>query len=335
MPQQPSYETYTIAAAGATKSFNVDNNSIAINQITTTAGGAVTLLADMIFDTSGTPVKGMTFVFFYEGQVATSGFTLSFMGTSLSAAQALYKQIVYCFYDGAAWKVYIMSDETGSTPDINGADIVAGTVPNAALAGGVVLSKLLAAAGRGYMMRAGVNGVWETVNAVTNGTFIVGNGTDVGPIAMSGDATLNAGALTIANDAVTTAKILDANVTPAKLTTELRTFTERVSVSFETGEQAVYAVPVFFSGTVVSVYAKSTKAIAATDDGTITLKNNAGTTMTVTTPIVFTAGDPINTAYSSAVTANNTCVDGDILTVTPAKTTAGGKVDVILEILRS
>jgi len=54
---------------------------------------------------------------------------------------------------------------------------------------------------------------------VLDGYFIVGNGSNrPTSVVMSGDATLsNIGALTIANDAVTTGKILDANVTLAKL----------------------------------------------------------------------------------------------------------------------
>ena len=54
---------------------------------------------------------------------------------------------------------------------------------------------------------------------VTAGQFIVGNASNrPAAVGMSGDATLsNAGAVTIANNAVTTAKILDANVTLDKI----------------------------------------------------------------------------------------------------------------------
>lgn len=56
-------------------------------------------------------------------------------------------------------------------------------------------------------------------STLPSGQIYVGNAGNVATaVAMSGDATLsNAGALTIANDAITTAKILDANVTLAKL----------------------------------------------------------------------------------------------------------------------
>lgn len=54
---------------------------------------------------------------------------------------------------------------------------------------------------------------------LTSGNILVGNVSNVATsVAMSGDATLsNAGVITIANNAITTAKILDANVTTSKL----------------------------------------------------------------------------------------------------------------------
>lgn len=58
----------------------------------------------------------------------------------------------------------------------------------------------------------------DSIN-LANGHILVGNASGIATdVAMSGDATLaNTGALTIAANAITTAKILDANVTLAKL----------------------------------------------------------------------------------------------------------------------
>lgn len=60
---------------------------------------------------------------------------------------------------------------------------------------------------------------YSKLAALTSGNILVGSAGNVPTaVAMSGDATIIAsGALTIANDAVTTAKILNANVTLAKL----------------------------------------------------------------------------------------------------------------------
>ncbi|MGW9685544.1 hypothetical protein, partial [Flagellimonas sp. 2504JD1-5] len=56
-------------------------------------------------------------------------------------------------------------------------------------------------------------------SALNNAQIFVGDATNTAAgVTMSGDATIdNAGAVTIANDAVTTVKILDGDVTPAKI----------------------------------------------------------------------------------------------------------------------
>lgn len=75
----------------------------------------------------------------------------------------------------------------------------------------------------GAIVNADVNAAaaidYSKLAALTSGNILVGSAGNVATsVALSGDATIIAsGALTIANDAITTAKILDANVTLAKL----------------------------------------------------------------------------------------------------------------------
>ena len=62
-----------------------------------------------------------------------------------------------------------------------------------------------------------INLIDDTV-ATSDTHILVSDGSDFGNVAVSGDATLaNTGALTIANDAVTTVKVLDSNVTLPKI----------------------------------------------------------------------------------------------------------------------
>ncbi|MES3018138.1 MAG: hypothetical protein V4721_10175 [Bacteroidota bacterium] len=328
-----TYQTVTITAAGLTQAFAVNDQVDEYNIVA--SGGAVALAADVVISSSGTPAIQSTFVFRFGGGFTSGAFRMLFFGVELTAAQALYEQRITAVYNGSTWDVSINSDMSNGRKDIQGADIVDGSILNAALAGGITLAKLIASAARGYFLRSGVNGVIESVTASTNGTFVGGNGTDVGPLTMSGDATLNGGAITIANNAITTVKILDAAVTVAKVSTDLKTELVTVAFSFETGEVGAIKFKMPYPGSLVNVYAIATKAIAATDSGTVVLKDNAGTTMTVTTPIVFAASDAFGTAYDSAVTANNTFVADDLITVLTAKTTAGGKGLLSLEILRS
>lgn len=70
---------------------------------------------------------------------------------------------------------------------------------------------------RGSILVGGAAGSAE-LDAKTTGQILVGDGTDVVSVAVSGDATLDGtGALTIANLAVETAMIADDAVTPAKM----------------------------------------------------------------------------------------------------------------------
>lgn len=107
-----------------------------------------------------------------------------------------------------------------------------------------------------------------------------------------------------------------------------------VPVSFEAGELGDYKIKIPYACTLTEIYAFATKVIAGTDSGTIVAKNNAGTTITDGT-VTFTASDARGSAYTVTPSANNTFAAGDILTLTTAKTTAGGKVQVSLTFTRT
>jgi hypothetical protein len=94
------------------------------------------------------------------------------------------------------------ADRTITFGDSSGTVILTGdtgTVTNAMLAGSIALSKLV---------------------SLTSGQLIVGNTSNVAAaVAMSGDATISStGAITIANDAVTAAKLADTSVTAGSYT---------------------------------------------------------------------------------------------------------------------
>jgi hypothetical protein len=92
------------------------------------------------------------------------------------------------------------------------------------MSGDVVISNSgVSAISAGVIVDADINAAaaiaFSKLAAMTSGFILVGSaGTVPTAVAMSGDATIVAsGALTIASNAITTAKILDANVTLAKL----------------------------------------------------------------------------------------------------------------------
>jgi hypothetical protein len=203
------------------------------------------------------------------------------------------------------------------------------------IANDAVDNNKLANISRGFIKVGGVSNAPTDLDAKTNGYILVGDGTDLNSVGVSGDITLtNAGLVTIGNDKITTVKILDANVTVAKLEANLQTEVITVPVSFETGEQCDNRVKIPYDCTVNEIYAVVTKAIAGTDDATITAKNGAGTTMTDGV-ITFSASDPLETAETAIPTANNTVSDGDAIYLTTAKSTAGGKALVSIKITKT
>lgn len=315
MAQKKNYSSYKITAAGGTVPMALSDN--ADGYIVSASGGSVTLLADMIFSVTGTPKGGDTIKVIYNGGVTLSGHALTFGAVTLTAAQALTPLIIEAVYDGSSWGVKVLQDTNPSLSDayLNGEYLISQSVPNAALMDETITLDKLA--------------------AVTGAEILMGSGTGVTSVPLSVDITVNVdGEVAIANGAITTVKIDDNAVTVDKISTALQTEVITVDVNFETGEVGAYLFDIPFPCEVTNVYAYAYKAIAGTDNGTIVFKDNIGTTMTVTTPIVFTASDPRGTAYESAVTGNNTFAAGDKLTVFTAKTTAGGKVKVSITLLR-
>ncbi len=133
---------------------------------------------------------------------------------------------------------------------------------------------------------------------------------------------------------VQTANIGAAQVTTAKLATELTYEVIHVPVSFEANEVGDVKVLMPYACSVTNTYSSVSKTIAATDDGTITFKNNAGTTMTGAT-ITVAASSTVGTADTGLATANNTFTAGQVMTLTTAKTTAGGRCVVSIQLVRA
>lgn len=114
---------------------------------------------------------------------------------------------------------------------------------------------------------------------LSSGNIFVGNASNIATgVAMSGDATMaNTGALTIANNAITTAKILNANVTLAKLAAGI---TPAAVIKFAaqyttTGGAAAEAITV-------------TGAVAATDRAFVQLVNDGTNNVSVLSAVVTT-----------------------------------------------
>lgn len=133
---------------------------------------------------------------------------------------------------------------------------------------------------------------------------------------------------------VATANIGTGQVTTVKLATELQYEVMTIPVSFEANEVGDIKVLMPYACSVTNTYSSVSKTVAATDDGTIVFKNNAGTTMTGAT-ITVAASSAVGTADTGLATANNTFTAGEVMTLTTTKATAGGRCVVSVQLVRA
>jgi len=145
------------------------------------------------------------------------------------------------------------------------------------------------------------------------------------------DTTITVGK--IASNAVTNVKVLADTLQPSKSTQLARTEVITAFVSFETAEQGTYKVYCPYKGNVTSAAFSVTKALSNTDDGSIILRNDAGTVMTggtLTVPLSSAIGTNIEVSPS----ANNAVDPGDYIQMVISKTTVGGKGTIFIGIER-
>jgi len=102
--------------------------------------------------------------------------------------------------------------------------------------------------------------------------------------------------------------------------------------SFETGEQGDLKIQFPWACKVVRINSIVRKALAATDAGTLTAKNHAGTSMT-SGVLTHAASAALGNEQTCSPSANNTFAADEKLTITSAKTTVGGKVAGTIEVV--
>lgn len=195
-----------------------------------------------------------------------------------------------------------------ATIDASGAlAIGAGKVTNTMLAGSIARTKLASGTADRVLTNNGA-GAYAEVAQLTPKL----GGTGIDNSGATGFLTYNSGTASVG-------VITDSKVVP---------------ISLETGFLGDYKVLFPFACTITGVYGSVSKAVAATDDATITIKNNSGTTMTGGV-LTFPASSAKGTAVTGAISANNVISAGQVVTITGAKTTAGGEVLTVLTYTRT
>ena len=182
-----------------------DINSVAISgDISLANNGAVTIANDavetaMIAHSLGT----------LGTHAFTGSFTGSFTGTTNLPDLTDGNGIADFTYDGSS-AASIALDLDGSTLTVgaSGVKISDGGVDTDQLANDAVTNTKLANITRGSVKVGGASNAPTDLDAKTDGQILVGDGTDINSVAVSGDVTLaNDGAVTIANDAVNNNKL--------------------------------------------------------------------------------------------------------------------------------
>lgn len=137
----------------------------------------------------------------------------------------------------------------------------------------------------------------------------------------------------IRNSAVTTAKIADEDVTLAKLDPTLIVETFVVPVSFEANEKCNNSIFPDFDGEINAITYVVTKAIAGTDDATISPEINANPTTPGT--ITIAASTALDNSATVNIVSGNSFSAGDEISFVSAKTTSGGKALLSIKVTRT
>ena len=331
-PVNAGNEAYVAGSASG----NIDSTDILIYRYRLIGTVTLTGASSIAYSGAGSPAKNEEYEFNYEASVTPAGNTFSIFGVAVPDELLSSKFIAKCVYDGSAWKVNIL-------PSFDGLGIVdsdrlaTDSVSTAKIQDDAVTLAKMAGLAKGNIIYGDASGDPASVNlGASDANLVVGDTTNgVAVVAMSGDATINkAGALTIANSAVTTAKIADDAVTAAKLDDDANRVQVVIPVSFESaGEIGAVDYKICFPCTIEAIHGTVTKTFTGT--GTHVFKDNSGTVLTGS-QIDMSSALLLGNIVSSTPTANNTFVAGDVIRIETSVTGGtGGKSSVTLCMLKS
>lgn len=310
--------------------------------------GTQTLTGNFNIDPSGTPSIYTVVDILWNADVIPSGHNVVIFGITIPdslLASGNFK--VQCFYDALSgkgaggsitngWVVSIIPDASSSA-DVDSDRLAASSVTTAKIEDNAVTLAKMAGLAKGKIIYGDASGNPADIElGSADGRMLLGDtAAGVAAVDMSGDATISkAGALTIANDAISTVKIADDAVTAAKLDDDANRVQVVIPVSFESaGEIGAVDYKICFPCTIEAIHGTVTKPFTST--GTHVFKDNGGTVLTGS-QIDMSSALLLGNIVSSTPTANNTFVAGDVIRIeTSVSGAVGGNSSVTLCMLKS
>ena len=196
----------------------------------------------------------------------------------------------------------LVGDGTDITSVAVSGDVTLDNTGAVTIANDAITTAKLANITRGSILVGGVSNTPTAYNAKTDGQILVGDGTDITSVAVSGDVTLdNTGAVTIANDAITTAKL--ANITRGSILVG-GALNAPSPLDAKTDGQILVG-----DGTDITSVAVSGD-VTLDNTGAVTIANDAITTAKLAN---ITRGSILVGGVSNTPTAYNAKTDGQIL----------------------
>jgi hypothetical protein len=319
-------KTYTLPTSG-TVSIPVDASTAYPDfvHVENIATGTVTLVGPLAISPSGTPTAGQKVLVTWNASVTTTGVPITIFGETVPDQLSTKNFIAECIYTGVAWVVNILTDFAG-TGIVSSRELANDAVSTAKVADDAITNAKLANITRGSIKVGGASDAPTDLDAKTSGQILVGDGTDVVSVAVSGDATLSsAGALTIVagvieGDAAASAgdrNIAAATIEPSNLTAGARKDSFSIRLDFDDASKlgGQIFLPVCYNCTVDAV--KATLVGAAGSDLTVIIKDAFGSVMTgsqIDVPSATVVGNVI----TSTVTGNNTMTGGTNMILEPS-----------------
>jgi len=318
-----SLKSYTAPASGtilipvdfasSTPELTYTNNIIA---------GTVTLTGGLVVSPIGTPTTGQRVVVTWNASVTPSGNTITIFSETVPTELAARNFVAECLWDGTAWVVNILPDFAG-VGIVDSDRLAADSVTTAKIEDDAVTLAKMAPLTKGNLIVGNSSNAPTALDIGVDSKILIGDATaGAGAYVLSGDVTMTkGGVISLAASSVTTAKILDANVTPAKLSASSNKGQFAVQLEFdEAAKIGVIKYQICSTCTIDGIYA-TVNRVPATDTATVIPKNHGMVAMTGG-QIDITTALALGNIVSVTPTANNTFTTGEQMTLETSKTTA-------------